>query len=159
MAQKTYKTANEMLNDSAKQTKVVDHAKEAPQYLARWGAKGLVASPLEYNEVMKDVPKGKILTTDSLCTHLIKKHNANSICPITSGIYINLCAKAAVERDDKEFPYWRTVRPKGELCEKFPDGIEGQKLFHEKEGHKVIQKGKRYFVDGYEKALYEIKEK
>jgi len=156
MTQKTYKTANEMLNDPAKQTRIVDHAKEAPQYLERWGAKGLAASPREYNEVMKSVPKGKILTTDALCAYLVKKHKADSICPLTSGIYINICAKAAVERDDKDFPYWRTVRPKGELCEKFPGGIDGQKRLLEMEGHKIIQKGKRFFVEGYEGKLYDL---
>jgi len=70
MARKTY---NEMLNDPAKENKVIDLTKtESPEAVALWGATMLVASPREYNELMKDVPKGKILTTDTMRTHLAK---------------------------------------------------------------------------------------
>ena len=39
---------------------------------------------------------------------------------------------------------------------KYPEGIDGQKLRLEAEGHKVIQKGKRWFVRDYEKKLWVI---
>jgi len=152
MARKTY---NEMLNDPAKKSKVIDLSKtESPEAVARWGATMLVASPIEYNELMKKVPSGKVLTTDVMKTHLAKKHKTACVCPLTCGIFVNICANAAFERGDKEFPYWRTVKAKGELCEKFPGRLDGHKLLLEMEGHKVIQKGKRYFVDGYEEKLW-----
>ena len=35
-------------------------------------------------------------------------------------------------------------------------GIDSQKLLLEMDGHIVIQKGKRYFVDGYDEKLVEL---
>jgi len=116
----------------------------------------LVASPREYNAIMKKVPAGKVITTDVMKVHLAKKHKTACVCPLTCGIFVNICANAAIERGDKDFPYWRTVKAKGELCEKFPDGLDGHKLLLEMEGHKVIQKGKRYFVENYAEKLYEL---
>jgi hypothetical protein len=39
------------------------------------------------------------------------------------------------------------------LNPKYPGGIEGLKPRLEAEGHKVVKKGKRFLVDGYETAL------
>ncbi|MCL2414028.1 MAG: hypothetical protein FWC94_02095 [Bacteroidales bacterium] len=153
MAKKTY---NEQLNDPAKKTQYFDLTKTMPQYVAKWGKTGVVASPLEYNAVMKIVPKGFIVTTDAIRKHLADKHKVDCVCPMTCGIFVNLCAKAAVERNDSDFPYWRTVRPNGELCDKFPHGTDGHKMLLEAEGHKVIQKGKKFFVENYEQSLFEI---
>jgi hypothetical protein len=48
------------------------------------------------------------------------------------------------------------LKKDGELNEKYPEGIDGQKLRLEMEGHKIIQKGKRYFVKDYKDKLFEI---
>jgi hypothetical protein len=39
------------------------------------------------------------------------------------------------------------------LNEKYPGGIEAQKVFLEKEGHKVVKKGKKYQILDFEKSL------
>jgi hypothetical protein len=39
---------------------------------------------------------------------------------------------------------------------KYPGGVEGQKKLLEKEGHQVIQKGKKYVVTDYEKSLMKL---
>jgi len=153
MAKKTY---NEQLNDPAKNTRLFDLTKEMPKYVEKWGNTGIVASPLEYNEIMKQVPFGLVITTDIMKEYLARKFNVDCVCPLTCGLFVNLCANAAVERNDKEFPYWRTVKSKGELCEKFPNGINGHRKLLEKEGHKIIQKGKKYFVQDYETKIYQV---
>jgi alkylated DNA nucleotide flippase Atl1 len=56
-----------------------------------------------------------------------------------------------------ETPYWRTLKKDGELNEKYPDGIEGQKALLEAEGHTIIQKGKKYFVQDYADQLCDLK--
>ena len=48
------------------------------------------------------------------------------------------------------------MKKDGELNEKYPEGIDGQKLRLEMEGHTIIQKGKRYFVESYEEKLFEL---
>lgn len=62
--------------------------------------------------------------------------------------------RSSVERGGTdETPWWRTLKKDGELNEKYPEGIDGQKLRLEMEGHTVVQKGKRYFVKDYEQNL------
>ena len=51
-------------------------------------------------------------------------------------------------------PYWRTLKSGGELNAKYPGGVEQLKLQLEAEGHRVIAKGKRFFVADYEKRLF-----
>jgi hypothetical protein len=106
---------------------------------------------------MKSVPHGKLITTDRLRDHLAKKHGADFTCPLTCGIFVNVSAYASVERrGSDETPWWRTLKKDGELSEKYPEGIDGQKLRLEMEGHTVIQKGKRFFVKDYEQSLTAI---
>ena len=47
----------------------------------------------------------------------------------------------------------RTLKAKGELNEKYPGGIEAQKLLLEMEEHEVVKRGKRGFVQGFEEKL------
>jgi len=89
-----------------------------------------------------------------------KKHKATIGCPITCGIFARIAAGAADE-DAKEgkkniTPYWRTLKAGGEINEKYLGGIEGQKKLLEKEGHKVIQKGKKWVVVDFEKYLVRL---
>ncbi|MDR0778961.1 MAG: MGMT family protein, partial [Methanomassiliicoccaceae archaeon] len=147
---------NEMLNDPKKESTVVDITERSAEAVKHYGETMLVASPREYNEIMRKIPYGKIVTTDEIKRHLAKKHNTSCVCPLTCGIFVNICANAAAERNDKEFPYWRTVKAKGELCEKFPDGPDGHKELLETEGHTIIKKGKRYFVEDFDKKCIEL---
>ena len=150
------KTYNEKLNSPGKLPQIEDLS-DKPEAVARFGGnRMLVAAPMQYNEIMAKVPEGKIITSDKVRAHLASQAGAHVTCPLTAGIFINICAHAAAERGDSGFPYWRTAKTKGELNEKYPEGIDGQKLRLEMEGHEVIQKGKRYFVKDYESKLWEI---
>jgi hypothetical protein len=42
------------------------------------------------------------------------------------------------------------------INEKYPGGVESQKKLLEKEGHEVVQKGKKYVVVDYEKSLVKL---
>lgn len=124
----------------------------------RWG-KGTVAipAPMEVNEIMKKVPKGKVITINGIRQIIAKKHKATIGCPITCGIFAWIAANAAEEerkRGKKNItPYWRTLKSDGSLNEKYPGGVKGQKKLLEKERHKVIQKGKKYIIVDYQKSL------
>ena len=91
---------------------------------------------------------------------LARKHGATIGCPITTGIFAWVAANAAEESKQKGermiTPYWRTLKTGGVINEKYPGGVKGQKKLLEKEGHKVIQKGKNYIVVSYEKALAQV---
>lgn len=152
MAKKSF---NEKLQDS----KNMPEVKEVldPKAVSRYGGtKMLLAPPLAYDEIMKKVPQGKVITADYIRNYLAEKHEADYTCPLTAGIFINIAANASVERGSDETPYWRTLKKDGELNEKYPDGIDGQKALLEMEGHTIIQKGKRYFVKDFKEKLYQL---
>ncbi len=153
MVKKTY---NQKLHDSNGLPKIVDLS-DKPGFVEHYGVTTmLVAAPMQFNEIMAKVPEGKIITTDRIRDYLAKQANAGITCTLTAGLFINTCAHASEERDSDQIPYWRTVKAKGELNEKYPDGIDGQRMHLEMEGHEIIQKGKRYFVKDYQDKLWEI---
>ena len=127
----------------------------------RWGTGTVVIpAPMEVNEMMRRVPEGKLTTINEIRVALAKKHGATIGCPITTGIFAWIGANAAEERREKGekdiTPYWRTLKTGGEINEKYPGGVDAQKKLLEKEGHRVVQKGKRYVVSDYEKSLAKI---
>jgi alkylated DNA nucleotide flippase Atl1 len=153
MARKTY---NEKLHSANGLPKIEDLTGK-PEAMARFGGtRLLVAPPLQYNEIMALIPKGQVITIDRIRALLAVRAGADVTCPLTAGLFANICAHASAERDVNKIPYWRTLKTKGELNEKYPDGIDGQKTLLEAEGHTVTQKGKRYFVDGYEEKLADL---
>ncbi len=119
--------------------------------------RGVIPEPLEYDEIMNLIPERKLITVDEIKAFLSKKHNVDFTDGMATGIFVNLAANASKEREmlgsTDITPYWRTLKAKGELNEKYPGGMEGHKLLLEAEGHTVIQKGKRYFVEKYEDKL------
>jgi alkylated DNA nucleotide flippase Atl1 len=127
----------------------------------RWGTGTVVIpAPMEVDEIMKKVPEGKVTTINEIRAALAKKHGATIGCPITTGIFAWISANAA-EKERKEgqkntTPYWRTLKTGGVINEKYPGGVETQKKLLEKEGHEVVQKGKKSMVVDYEKTLAQI---
>jgi hypothetical protein len=150
------KNPNKKLNDSKDLPKIktLTEPKAIKQY---GGTRMLIAAPLEYDALMKKIPCGKVITSDRLRDYLAKKHDADFTCALTAGIFINTAAYADIERNGvDETPWWRTLKKDGELNPKYPEGIDGQKIRLEKEGHQIIQKGKRSFVDNYEQKLIDL---
>ena len=152
------KTFSEKLENSKDLPKV---EKLTGKMIKQWGTGTIVIpAPLEVDELMKKVPEGKLTTINEIRTTLAKKHGATICCPITAGIFARIAAGAAEEKKQKGgknlTPYWRTLKSGGEINEKYPGGVEGQKRLLEKEGHKVVQKGKKWIVVGYEIALAQI---
>lgn len=157
MARKTY---NEKLNHSGDLPKVEFISPDNRMAQRLGSGLMLIAAPVQYDEVMKRIPEGRLTTADAIRAHLARKHDADFTCPLTAGIFINIAANASEERANQGLkdmtPYWRTVRKNGELNEKYPGGTGHQKVLLELEGHEVAQRGKRYFVRDYENALYEL---
>ena len=127
----------------------------------RWGeGTCVIPAPREVNEIMSKVPKGKLLTINDVRQILAKKHGATIGCPITTGIFAWISANAAEEiRSEgkkRTTPYWRTLKTGGIINEKYPGGVEAQKKLLEEEGHSVIQKGKKFVVEDFEKRLAKL---
>jgi len=125
----------------------------------RWGEGTMVIpAPQEVDKLMKQVPKGKLITVNELRTALAARHRVTFACPMTTGIFAWIAAHAANEAEaagaKRITPYWRTLKTKGELNPKYPGGIENMARRLKAEGHKIAHKGKRSFVSEYEHALF-----
>ncbi len=150
------KTWTEKLHDSKDLPKVV---KIDGKMTRRWGEGTVVIpAPIEVNELMSMVPKGKVTTINEIRQALAKKHGATIGCPITTGIFAWVAANAAEEAKQKGasegIPYWRTLKSGGTINEKYPGGAESQKRLLEAEGHSVVKKGKNQVVQGFESKLF-----
>jgi hypothetical protein len=119
---------------------------------AKRGDSVVLAPGTEVNEIMKKVTKGKLITLNYICRKLAKNHRTKYCCTLVTGIYITTAANAAEETKSK-IPYWRTIKNNGELNEKYPGGAARQKKQLEKEGHKIIKKGKKYYVKDFEQKM------
>lgn len=159
MANEDKKDFNAMLNDSKDMPKVqiITDEKSIEKY---GGDRMYFAPPIAYDEVMKKIPYGKLITVGEIRDYFARKSGADFTEPITAGIFVSIAAWASYQRNIDETPYWRTLKANGELNPKYPGGVELQKKLLESEGHTIIQKGRtniRYYVKDYEKHLYDVK--
>jgi hypothetical protein len=157
MAKKTWK---EKLEDNKNMPKTLEFDPKFPcgKALQKLGAKPgdsvVLAPPIEVNEIMKKVPKYQLITLNDICRRLAIKHNTDYCCTLTTGIFVMTVANAA-EETKSDLPYWRTIKNTGELNQKYPGGVEKQKQLLENEGHKIIKKGKKFYVSDFEDKLFE----
>ena len=158
MANENKKDFNKMLKDSKDMPKIVKITDQ--NSIDKYGgSKMYFAPPIDYDRVMRRVPKGKLITVGDIRDHFAKQNNADFTDPITAGIFCSIAAWASFQRTDDITPYWRTLKANGELNPKYPGGIEEQKKLLENEGFTVIKKGRtniRYYVKDYEKFLFEL---
>ena len=117
----------------------------------------VIAAPREVDALMKQVPKGRVVTINELRAALAEKHQADFACPITTGIFSWIAAYAAADEAEGKkriTPFWRTLKMGGEVNPKYPGGIAGVKRKLAAEGHTFVAKGKRVLVRDYEAALF-----
>jgi alkylated DNA nucleotide flippase Atl1 len=155
MGMRKRKTWQEKLRDSKDLPKVVTLNANVQKH---WKGKTMaIPSPMEINDIMTNIPEGKLITMEEIRKIIASRYGADIGCPLTSGIFSWIVAHAAVEEasggKEIRIPYWRTLKSKGELNPKYPGGIELQKGHLESEGHKVIQKGKKFIVENYTRHL------
>lgn len=158
MSNEDKKDFNEMLHKDTGMPKV-QIVKDEAAIKKYGGEKMYFAPPVTYDEIMKKVPYGKVITVGVIRDYLAKMNDADFTDPITAGIFVSIAAWASFQRSEDETPYWRTLKAKGELNPKYPGGIKAQKEKLEAEGHTVIQRGRKnikYHVQGYEKVLFEL---
>ena len=157
---KTRKTWQEKLADDKDLPKVVEITDKMSK---RWGTGILVIpAPKEVDEIMGKVPEGKVITINEIRAVLARKHGVTIGCPLTTGIFAWIAAhaaeEAAAEGKINTTPYWRTLKSKGELNEKYPGGVETQAAHLSEEGHTIEPgRGKKPpKVKDFEKALVEV---
>jgi alkylated DNA nucleotide flippase Atl1 len=139
MSQTSRKSWQEKLADSKDLPRVVEINEKMSQ---RWGTGTcVIPAPKEVDEFMRKVPKGKVTTLNEIRVALARRHCASIGCPITTGIFAGIAARAAeeaaAEGRKNVTPYWRTLKSGGELNPKYPGGVEAQAARLQDEGHTI----------------------
>jgi hypothetical protein len=157
------KTWRQKLEDKASLPKVLKLEERFPCYNAvhKMGAEAgddvVLVNPSEVVDIMKRVPEGKLTTIVEICMKIATRHGAKGCCSLTSGIFVMIAANAEEEArqegESLDIPYWRTLKADGYLNPKYPGGQEAHKRLLEQEGHEVVQKGKKYLVQDFQKYL------
>ncbi len=118
----------------------------------------VIPAPFEVDGLMKQVPKGRVVTINELRAALAAKHNVTFACPLTTGIFSWIAAHAPAEAEAEGArritPFWRTLRAGGEINPKYPGGAAGVAKRLRAEGHKLVSKGRRMLVADYERKLF-----
>jgi len=125
----------------------------------RWGAgKMVIPAPREVDALMRQVPKGRLVSMNGLRAALAKKYGVDFACPITTGIFSWIAAHAAAEAEaegaKRITPYWRTLKTGGEVNPKYPGGVAAVAKRLQAEGHILVSKGNRTLVADYERRLF-----
>ncbi len=154
---KAKKSWKEKLADNKGLPKIIT-VDAANRMAKKWGTGTcVVPAPIEVDEIMQSVGKGKLITINEIRAVLAKKHKTDYACPITTGIFSWIAAHAAEEDSaagkKRITPYWRTLKTGGELNPKYPGGIANLIKLLESEGHTVVTKGKKTFVADFEQSL------
>lgn len=108
-------------------------------------------SPESVKSILQKVRKGTLLTLGQLREGLAKDFSVQTACPAST-------TKALQFLSNEEVPvcYWRVIKQKGELINKYPGGVEGHAKMLEREGFKVDFSKKAPFVVDYETKLSKL---
>ena len=104
VANESNKDFNSKMHNSKDMPKIVELDLEAAK---KWNGKTMViAPPIDYNDFMKKVPSGKLITIDILRKAIARKYNTDITCPLTCGIFVNIVAWASYQRDEDYSTNW-----------------------------------------------------
>ena len=157
MSNEAHKDFNAMLMDGKDMPRI--QIVTDPKTIEKYGGNRMYfAPPLDYDRAMRRVPRGKLTTVGRLREIFAREAGADFTEPITAGIFVSIAAWASEQRGADPTPWWRTLKAGGELNPKDPGGVEHQRARLEQEGHRIVVRGRknlRYYVENYEKALFD----
>jgi alkylated DNA nucleotide flippase Atl1 len=122
---------------------------ELPAGALHWGPPGatmVISTPQEIEALVKQIPEGKVLSLTDIRERIAKTHGTTITCPVTTGLFLNIVARAAREMEVMGMrgsaPWWRVVKSDFSLNEKFPGGVAEQARRLRTEGIDIVAKGK-----------------
>lgn len=103
MAKEDKKDFNAMLADSRDMPKIQIVTDE--RTIQKYGGNRMYfAPPAAYDEVMKKVPFGKVITVGGIREYFARSNDADFAEPITAGIFVSIAAWASHQRDTYKTP-------------------------------------------------------
>lgn len=112
----------------------------APGFREAAGGAMVISSPAEVDGLVRQLRAGEVVTLDDLRAAIARRHRVAVACPVSTAIFLNMCARAAEERrlmgvpEDDLTPWWRVLRKGGFLNPKYPGGAEQQAVHLAAEG-------------------------
>ena len=101
----------------------------------------LIPKPLDVDALIRKTKKGQLITQTEIRSRLARDNRVDTVCPITTGIFVRIAAEAAAEDlqngKTRVTPYWRVLTIDGRLNEKFPGGAREQARRLREEGHTI----------------------
>ena len=136
---------------------------KVPPKMSRFG-KGmmLIPTPKLVDDLIRKVPKGKLVTVSEVRRKLAADFAADVTCPLTTGIFIRIAAEAAEEDRThgrrRITAYWRVIKDDGSINPKFPGGVAQTTRYLRAEGFTVSPNGKRPpIVKDFERRLVSLR--
>lgn len=87
-----------------------------------------IATPQIIDNDIKQIPKGKIVSVQTMRKDLAIENKADYTCPVTTGMFLRIVAEANFEKYQQTnsiksiTPFWRVVEPNSTLSEKLTFG-------------------------------------
>lgn len=131
----------------------------APGYREANGGAMVVSSPSEVNAMVRRLKAGELVTLDELRAAIARRHTVAVACPVSTAIFLNMCARACEERremgvpETELTPWWRVLKKGGFLNPRFPGGTEYQQQLLTAEGIRVSPLRKQPAVFDYIERL------
>lgn len=115
-----------------------------PTMVRTWGeGLMLVPAPLEIEALMREIPKGVVVSVKEIRRELARRHGADVTCPLVTELFWRTIAEAAIEEGAEGVaditPYWRVVKDDGSLNERLPGGVRLQAGRLVEEGHLLLR--------------------
>lgn len=107
----------------------------------------LIASPLAIDAILREIPRGRVITMPALRERLAAQFGADYTCPITTGIFLRILGEAALEESrGDDVPVWRVVTADGACLEKIVGGPERQAQRLQAEGVTMTKRRSTWLV-------------
>ena len=91
------------------------------------GENMLIATPKIIDEYIKQIPKGMNVNIKTLRNDMALTYNADTTCPVTTGIFLRIVSEAAYEDflngEKKITPFWRVLNHESKTASKLACGI------------------------------------
>ena len=92
--------------------------------------------------ILREIPIGKVATIDSLCQRLARDHNTDVTCPMRTGNLVKALMETTADRS-ASIPCWRVIRKNHLLINSPFTALCAENL--EKEGFQVNQNSRGEF--------------
>ena len=116
----------------------------------RFGRSGRMLKPsrASVEAIVERIPRGLVVTTKVLRNALAESHNAQVTCPFLTKRALMMIAEDA----EAKAPFWRVVKPNGEMVGFYPGGGSEQARQLKNEGVMVKSRFGKYSVANLREA-------